>query len=253
MLGSSKYTEILICWFLFTQTITASQSLFNISALSGSDVTSQLTSNAYTLMEQPITRLQNLIRGSILPTHWCGIRNSAPFPEAISAVYPHLDSCCREHDTCPVHIKRGKCSKGICNKSFLAPILSCDCEFAFRKCLQSLPSPKSFARFALSGNERLTSDIVGTIYFVLLPKALHGTKAEMKCIKKIKVPTFYQTLDGNEKRSFYTEQWKAYSLKDLKSLRVGWFKSSQYFKDIAEYSGINNFIKVVSSQLLETN
>ena len=52
----------------------------------------------YKSIETPVNRVQNLIRANLAPTLWCGVRNSAPFPEALSAIYPHLDNCCRSHD-----------------------------------------------------------------------------------------------------------------------------------------------------------
>ena len=49
-------------------------------------------------IEERATSIQNEIRANFAPTLWCGVRNAAPFPEALSAIYPHLDSCCRSHD-----------------------------------------------------------------------------------------------------------------------------------------------------------
>ena len=58
----------------------------------------ELNEDFYGTISTPVNRLQNLFRANVAPTFWCGIRNSAPFPEALSAIYPHLDSCCRAHD-----------------------------------------------------------------------------------------------------------------------------------------------------------
>ena len=69
--------------------------------------TKSLMEDFYSTVEQPVNRLQNLFRANFAPTLWCGIRNSAPFPDALSAIYPHLDSCCRIHDLCPLFIRRG--------------------------------------------------------------------------------------------------------------------------------------------------
>jgi len=231
----------LLMWQFLCVANIRSEPVFNTSLISdgfGADV----ASNLYSFMTQPLDRLQNVIRGSILPTYWCGIRNSAPIPEAISAVYPHLDSCCRAHDTCPIHIKRGKCFKGICNPSFLAPILSCDCEFAFKNCLQSLPPPKTLTRLALSGNERLASDIVGTIYFHILPKVLHGTKAELKCLVKVKEPGYFKRNGHTKTFEPETEKWKAYSLKVFDNLKTGWLRSNAYLETFANYFEINDLL-----------
>lgn len=252
MKASKQFTYGVFFGYFIAQAVSISPSLFNISSLSGFDLISE---DAYALIEQPMNRLQNIIRGTILPTHWCGIRNSAPFPQAISAVYPHLDSCCRKHDQCPISVNRGKCFQGICNRSFLAPMLHCECEYAFKKCLQTLPKPQTLVKLALSGNERLASDVIGAIYFHVLPKALHGTRAEMKCIRKIRIPKMYRrsengvSVDSDENWSY----WKAYPIVDLESLKKGWFKHTAYLNDITDYAAANEFIKLLSNQLIETD
>ena len=53
-------------------------------------------------IEKPVNRIQNLVRVEFLPTLWCGIRDVAPDEKAVSAIYPHLDTCCRDHDLCPL-------------------------------------------------------------------------------------------------------------------------------------------------------
>ena len=68
---------------------------------------SSLMEDFQSTVEQPVSRLQNLFRANFAPTLWCGIRNSAPLPEALSAIYPHLDNCCRNHDACPLIVQRG--------------------------------------------------------------------------------------------------------------------------------------------------
>ena len=78
--------------------------------------------------------VQNRLRGDFL---WCGVHDVAPFPDAVSAVYPNLDDCCRIHDRCPVIIGRGECGvDGVCNESLLFPVLACDCELRFKSCLE---------------------------------------------------------------------------------------------------------------------
>merc|ERR1711899_98737 len=83
--------------------------------------------------------IQNGVREYFLPTLWCGIRNVAPYsnPGAVSLFYPHLDTCCKNHDLCPINVGRSECKYGICNPSQLTPILSCECENEFKTCLQS--------------------------------------------------------------------------------------------------------------------
>jgi len=73
-----------------------------------------------------------LLRADLL---WCGIRDSAPFASAISAIHPNLDTCCRAHDNCGVVVDRGTCKLGVCNPSSVFPVLDCRCEEKFMKCL----------------------------------------------------------------------------------------------------------------------
>lgn len=150
---------------------------------------------------------------------------------------------------CPITIKRGKCFEGICNRSFLAPILTCDCEFAFKKCLQSLPSPKTITRLALSGNERLATDIVGTIYFQILPKLLHKTKAEMKCLVKVKKAEYLKREGHRLSFQQESERWKAYSLEQFESRKTGWLRSNAYLKTIADYFEVSNLIENVTNEI----
>ena len=66
-----------------------------------------LMTDFHSTVEKPVSRLANLFRANFAPTLWCGIRHAAPLPDALSAVYPHLDFCCRNHDQCPLIIPRG--------------------------------------------------------------------------------------------------------------------------------------------------
>merc|ERR1712228_450794 len=124
--------------------------------------------------------IQNTIREQIFPTLWCGIRNAAPYshPGAVSLFYPHLDTCCKNHDQCPMLIGRGECSHGICNPSSLTPILSCECEIEFRNCLKELPPAYFSAEIPLTWIERLQADLTGYIYFELLPLLKKEKKAQ---------------------------------------------------------------------------
>ena len=82
--------------------------IFQIGLCVDLETTHSLIHDFQATVKQPVTRLQNLFRANFAPTLWCGIRNVAPFPEALSAIYPHLDSCCRSHDQCPQTIARGR-------------------------------------------------------------------------------------------------------------------------------------------------
>jgi hypothetical protein len=80
-----------------------------------------------------LTKVQNSFRADLL---WCGINDNAPTYLSVSAIYPNLDQCCRQHDFCDTLIDRKTCVKGICNKDALFPILGCHCEENFKRCLE---------------------------------------------------------------------------------------------------------------------
>ena len=71
-----------------------------LSSIDGFDLNlaKNLFGNSYKALESRIEKIQEEVKANFAPTLWCGIRNVAPFPEALSAIYPHLDSCCRSHD-----------------------------------------------------------------------------------------------------------------------------------------------------------
>ena len=74
---------------------------------------------------------------------WCGFDNDAPDDRAVSPIYPNVDRCCRDHDHCPTFIPRGECLDGICNHSYLVPIMDCQCEEEFQKCLREVPKSRA--------------------------------------------------------------------------------------------------------------
>ncbi|XP_058790375.1 uncharacterized protein LOC131663773 isoform X2 [Phymastichus coffea] len=67
-------------------------------------------------------------------TKWCGPGNTAKSYDDLG-IHAAEDSCCREHDHCPVTINPQQCIHGICN---ISPITRshCDCDAKFRRCLQ---------------------------------------------------------------------------------------------------------------------
>ncbi|TRY61731.1 hypothetical protein TCAL_01818 [Tigriopus californicus] len=157
----------------------------------------------------------NTFRGDLL---WCGVHDVAPFPEALSSVYPSLDNCCRQHDQCPLIVDRGQCWKGICNKSLLFPILGCDCEQQFRKCLDAIAynsRDSSFIYAPVTVSESKLSESVGFGYFSVAPKL-----ADRRCIQKTRpLMGCAENFNGyctkfvfNEKRPM---RWQLFRLKDL--------------------------------------
>ena len=65
-------------------------------------------SSAYFLDSNDYYLIQNAFREHFVPTLWCGVRNAAPYsnPGAVSVFYPHLDTCCKMHDQCPIFVPR---------------------------------------------------------------------------------------------------------------------------------------------------
>ena len=136
----------------------------------------------YEIAQYPLRRIQHSFRRHVLPTLWCGYHDSAPHAGALSSIYPNLDYCCRQHDHCPVIIERGTCLDGICNRSFLMPIMDCKCEDDFRKCLRDLPrrrfdnshmNPAAWA-------EQILSEVTGNGYFNVIPRLV-----ERSCIRSL--------------------------------------------------------------------
>lgn len=199
-----------------------------------------LLGSFYAKVEKQLLQKQNIFRDHFLPTIWCGIQDTAPVPLALSAIYPHLDNCCREHDNCPLIIERGECFEGLCNPSFLTPILSCDCEDKFRNCLQALPSAVSFPMFPLTWSERLLTDVTGVGYFGILPRIL-----DSKCLKKAppivgcdhmdhdtKICMKYRT-DPNAKAT-----WQLFPIDHFN--HNDWFRIGSYVGDLTDAGSVGN-------------
>jgi len=167
-------------------------------------------SNAKFLDSNHYFMIQNAIREHFVPTLWCGVRNIAPYsnPGAVSAFYPHLDTCCKNHDKCPVFVGRGECDYGVCNPSRLTPILSCECENEFQNCLKSLPPASFSAEIPITWIERLQADLTGFGYFEVMP----FIKGETKCLLPI----------DNERMGL--SKFKTESAKQ-------WFRGESYLKD----------------------
>jgi len=120
-----------------------------LSEVSGNEVTITLGHtgsqplNLFDLFRFPVKQLTSAIRKDLIPTMWCGFDNDAPDDRAVSPIYPNVDRCCRDHDHCPTFIPRGECLDGICNHSYLVPIMDCQCEEEFQKCLREVPKSRA--------------------------------------------------------------------------------------------------------------
>ncbi len=91
-------------------------------------------SEFYDRVEAPLNNLQNQLRSRFVPTLWCGVRNAAPIPDALSAVYPHLDNCCREHD-----------QVRLCGKEKNVKVVSLKFDFSARWSLKEVSASRAFA------------------------------------------------------------------------------------------------------------
>ncbi|XP_056641907.1 group 3 secretory phospholipase A2-like [Diorhabda sublineata] len=88
--------------------------------------------------------------GFIYPgTKWCGPGNKARDYSDLG-FHSKEDICCREHDMCPKSLSKGECKQGICNNSLFTRS-HCDCDAAFRKCLQNVNTE--------------TANTIGAIFF----------------------------------------------------------------------------------------
>lgn len=115
----------------------------------------QMSDDAISKLEEICkNKREVLARGGLVypGTKWCG-------PGTTAANYSDLgwhakeDACCREHDNCPKYILKGECREGICNNSPYTRS-HCDCDAAFRKCLQNVNSE--------------TANTIGVIYFNII-------------------------------------------------------------------------------------
>ncbi|XP_065202159.1 phospholipase A2-like isoform X2 [Planococcus citri] len=100
-------------------------------------------------------------------TNWCG-------PGNISSHFDHLgtfvktDSCCREHDHCPLSISANQTKYGLHNE---LPYTSsnCACDEAFYQCLHRVNTNSDMP-------DTLSSELIGEIYFTFL---------ETRCFQKV--------------------------------------------------------------------
>ena len=139
----------------------------------------------------------------------------------------------------------GECFEGVCNPSFLTPILSCECEQQFRECLKSLPSARSLPEFPITWMERLLTDLTGFGYFGILPFIL-----EHKCLMRI--PARPQCIQWNYKdhqcQQFAKGNISSNGTWELISLHRDfnhrdWFRSSNYINDVIDTSELEEFFQ----------
>ncbi|CAG0910020.1 unnamed protein product [Cyprideis torosa] len=86
--------------------------------------------------------MYSLTRGNVIPgTKWCGSGDVAEqyFDLGEDAM---LDSCCRDHDHCPVKIRAHEQQYGHMNRAFYAKS-HCQCDYAFLRCLRSVGTTKA--------------------------------------------------------------------------------------------------------------
>ncbi|XP_018570238.1 uncharacterized protein LOC108910181 [Anoplophora glabripennis] len=124
--------------------------------------------------------------GFIYPgTKWCGPGNIA---NNYSDLGYHVkeDMCCREHDNCPKSLSNGKCIQRICNNSPFTRS-HCDCDAAFRRCLQNVNTE--------------TANTIGAIFFNVV---------QVICFKERTPCTQWQsTFEGNNSiSSVYSESFE---------------------------------------------
>ena len=138
----------------------------------------------------------------------------------------------------------GECFEGVCNPSFLTPILSCDCEQQFRECLKSLPTASSLPDFPITWMERLLTDLTGFGYFGILPLIL-----EHKCL--LEIPPEPKCLKWNYEAEVcqeYEKEISANSTYGVISLHRDfnhrdWFRANDYANDVMDTSQIQEFFK----------
>ncbi|CAH1118476.1 unnamed protein product [Phaedon cochleariae] len=139
--------------------------------------------------------------GFIYPgTKWCGPGNIARGEDDFGH---HIkeDMCCREHDRCPKALARGECKQGICNNSHFTRS-HCDCDAAFRKCLQNVNSE--------------TANTIGAIFFNII---------QVICFKERTPCTQWQSYNN------YDSNYPSYSLESDEA------KCPLYFENSERYTG----------------
>ncbi|XP_033118909.1 uncharacterized protein LOC117118427 [Anneissia japonica] len=108
-------------------------------------------------------------RGISFPgTLWCGSGTNAQYYEELGEEV-HADRCCREHDHCPLYIKRWETKFYISNRSFYTYCF-CKCDKKFRRCLERANTT--------------TSRAVGKAFFNTLEIPCFTMKKKKQCVKR---------------------------------------------------------------------
>ncbi|XP_071945520.1 group 3 secretory phospholipase A2-like [Antedon mediterranea] len=108
-------------------------------------------------------------RGISFPgTLWCGGGTNAQYYEELGEEV-HADRCCREHDHCPLYIKRWETKFYVSNRSFYT-YCYCKCDKKFRRCLERANTT--------------TSRSVGKTFFNTLEIPCFTMKKKKQCVKR---------------------------------------------------------------------
>ncbi|KAJ6645631.1 Phospholipase A2 [Pseudolycoriella hygida] len=111
--------------------------------------------------------LVNFVSTQIMPgTKWCGKGNVASNYDDLG-IFADVDICCRDHDHCKVFIPANSTRYGLSNVNLLSPILNCDCDETFRKCLHKVSST--------------ASNLVGSFYFGFASTCIKREYPIVKC------------------------------------------------------------------------
>ncbi|VEN56590.1 unnamed protein product [Callosobruchus maculatus] len=175
------------------------------------------------MTDESIDRLENVCKsgtiqsphqgGFIYPgTKWCGPGTIATNDSDLG-IHVKEDICCRDHDNCPIYLSAGECRQGICNHSPFTRS-HCDCDGAFRKCLQNVNSE--------------TANTIGAIFFNII---------QVICFKERTPCSQWQSLQSNQLDG---------KVKDCDTPRSG--SSSYAFKKSGRYIGT----KVPNADILQS-
>jgi len=93
--------------------------------------------------EEKIDSYSSLTRGILPGTLWCGVNDIADDYSHLGQLW-RLDTCCRQHDFCPVKVKPLQSRQGLFN---LSPYTKshCSCDTIFYDCLKTVNSSESRA------------------------------------------------------------------------------------------------------------
>ncbi|XP_067135816.1 phospholipase A2-like [Centruroides vittatus] len=88
-------------------------------------------------------------------TKWCG-RGDRAENDSDLGIFKKTDSCCRQHDKCPVVINPGETKYNLTNNG-VGALVSCECDQQFRQCLNTVNEEECGIPF-----------VVGVLFFDVL-------------------------------------------------------------------------------------